>query len=194
MTRIFIVAGVVAGLAVPMGALAETLSGPAKVISGDLIEVGGKQVYLNGVVAPEGPSSKFSLESLLGKKSVSCKVQAVSQGSKPTAVCTAGSKDLSVELVSIGGGVSFEENGVNLVSHALQVKPSVPGLSEGLTPPRDCLIKGNKSQSKISDSIFHMPGDPHYLRTKIDVKKGETWFCSEEDAIAAGFRRAGAAQ
>lgn len=121
-------------------------------------------------------------------------MQAISQGSKPTAVCKAGSKDLSVELVSIGAGVSFEENGVDLVGHALQVKPSIAGLVEGLTPPRDCLIKGNKSQSKISDKIYHMPGDPHYLRTKIDVKKGEVWLCSEEAAEAAGYRRAGAKQ
>lgn len=68
MNRNLIVAGIVAGLIVPSGALGETLSGPAKAIGGDLIEVAGKQVYLNGVVAPEGPSAKFSLESLLGKR------------------------------------------------------------------------------------------------------------------------------
>lgn len=48
-----------------------------------------------------------------------------------------------------------------------------------------CLIKGN-----ISDNghIYHVPGSPSYSSTKIDESKGERWFCSEEEARAAGWR------
>ncbi len=33
------------------------------------------------------------------------------------------------------------------------------------------------------------PGGQYYDRTKIDPSKGERWFCSEAEAIAAGWRR-----
>lgn len=48
-----------------------------------------------------------------------------------------------------------------------------------------CLIKGN-----ISDNghIYHVPGSPSYNSTKIDESKGERWFCTEEEARAAGWR------
>jgi hypothetical protein len=35
-----------------------------------------------------------------------------------------------------------------------------------------------------------VPGGRFYDRTKINEGAGERWFCSEEDALAAGWRRA----
>src|SRR5690606_4731806 len=52
----------------------------------------------------------------------------------------------------------------------------------------DCLIKGNISSS--GEKIYHPPDSPWYSRTKIDTTKGERWFCSEEEAGRAGWRRA----
>ena len=52
----------------------------------------------------------------------------------------------------------------------------------------DCLIKGNISSS--GEKIYHSPDSPWYIRTKIDTSKGERWFCSEEEAKRAGWRRA----
>ena len=51
--------------------------------------------------------------------------------------------------------------------------------------PKPCRIKGN-----ISDGghIYHVPGSPHYSRTRVEPEKGERWFCTEEEAIAAGWR------
>ena len=51
----------------------------------------------------------------------------------------------------------------------------------------ECRIKGNISRS---GKIYHMPGMRHYAWTKIETSKGEKWFCSEEEAEAAGWRRA----
>ena len=50
-----------------------------------------------------------------------------------------------------------------------------------------CRIKGN-----ISDSgrIYHLPGQENYEATRINTGRGERWFCSEADALAAGWRRA----
>lgn len=51
-----------------------------------------------------------------------------------------------------------------------------------------CDIKGNIS--KGGERIYHVPGQKWYSRTKITTSKGERWFCSEQEARAAGWRRA----
>lgn len=54
-------------------------------------------------------------------------------------------------------------------------------------PPSEpgCAIKGNVSGS---GQVFHLPGGAFYERTAIDEAKGERWFCSPEEALAAGWR------
>ncbi|MFF3021884.1 hypothetical protein ACFVRR_04390 [Gottfriedia sp. NPDC057948] len=52
----------------------------------------------------------------------------------------------------------------------------------------DCDIKGNVSFYS-GEKIYHEPGDEYYDVTKIDERYGEKWFCSEEEAEKAGFRR-----
>ena len=51
----------------------------------------------------------------------------------------------------------------------------------------DCLIKGNINRK--GDKIYHVPGGRYYEQTKIDEGRGQRWFCSEEEAKAAGWRR-----
>lgn len=50
----------------------------------------------------------------------------------------------------------------------------------------DCVIKGNINSS--GDKIFHSLESPSYNVTKINTLRGERWFCSEADALAAGWR------
>lgn len=52
----------------------------------------------------------------------------------------------------------------------------------------DCDIKGNISSS--GEKIYHLPGCASYSKTKIDASNGERWFCTEEDARDAGWRKA----
>jgi endonuclease YncB( thermonuclease family) len=54
-------------------------------------------------------------------------------------------------------------------------------------PSGECRIKGNISEN---GRIYHLPGQKHYERTRINNAKGERWFCSEAEARAAGWRRA----
>ena len=53
-----------------------------------------------------------------------------------------------------------------------------------------CNIKGNISHNS-GKRIYHMPGDRDYERTRISTARGERYFCSEAEARAAGWRRAG---
>jgi len=60
--------------------------------------------------------------------------------------------------------------------------------SKGLFPDAstDCLIKGNVNAK--GGKIYHVPGGRFYDSTKIDTKAGEKFFCSQEEAVAAGWR------
>ena len=55
-------------------------------------------------------------------------------------------------------------------------------------PTTGCLIKGNISRN--GNRIYHVPGQKDYDKTKITEGKGERWFCTEDEAQAAGWRRA----
>ena len=55
-------------------------------------------------------------------------------------------------------------------------------------PPAGCSIKGNISSA--GERIYHRPGQRHYDATVIDTGRGERWFCSEGEAVAAGWRAA----
>jgi endonuclease YncB( thermonuclease family) len=52
----------------------------------------------------------------------------------------------------------------------------------------DCRIKGNISQNN-GKKIYHVPGQRHYSQTRISPQHGERWFCSEAEAVAAGWRK-----
>ena len=52
-----------------------------------------------------------------------------------------------------------------------------------------CDIKGNKSYD-TGEKIYHVPGQTFYNETTINSAYGERWFCTEQEAIANGWRKA----
>lgn len=67
--------------------------------------------------------------------------------------------------------------------------PPIPTIEPSLVPTvtPECLdIAGNISSS--GEKIYHLPGQSNYGNVKID-KEGESWFCTEQAAIDAGFRK-----
>ncbi len=54
--------------------------------------------------------------------------------------------------------------------------------------PAGCAIKGNVSRN--GERIYHVPGDRTYDRVQMDKGRDKRWFCSEEQAVAAGWRKA----
>lgn len=70
---------------------------------------------------------------------------------------------------------------------AAPARPAAPAAP--VTPSGGCVIKGNISVSS-GERIYHVPGGGSYDDTVISEDKGERWFCSEQAAEAAGWRRA----
>lgn len=50
-----------------------------------------------------------------------------------------------------------------------------------------CTVKGNISV--VGERIYHVPGQEHYDRMRVDWLQGDRWFCSEEAAREAGWRK-----
>ncbi len=55
-----------------------------------------------------------------------------------------------------------------------------------VAPSPDCTIKGNVNRS--GECIYHKPTSRWYAQIKMKISKGTRWFCSVEDAEAAGCR------
>jgi hypothetical protein len=64
--------------------------------------------------------------------------------------------------------------------------PSRPTTSSPGSVAGGCKIKGNISAK--GEKIYHLPGSSSYERTAINERAGERWFCSEDEAVAAGWR------
>ncbi|MBR0824577.1 thermonuclease family protein [Bradyrhizobium manausense] len=58
--------------------------------------------------------------------------------------------------------------------------------SGDVAPSPDCTIKGNVNSA--GECIYHTPTSRWYTQIKMRISKGTRWFCSVEDAEAAGCR------
>src|SRR3954466_11797374 len=62
----------------------------------------------------------------------------------------------------------------------------VASASGPVAPSPDCTIKGNVNRS--GECIYHKPTSRWYAKIQMNVAKGTRWFCSVDDAEAAGCR------
>lgn len=75
-----------------------------------------------------------------------------------------------------------------VLAHDLRVSrtPEVhtPQNIQSTKAPTKCNIKGNVSSN---GRFYHCPNFPQYDRIKINANEGDKLFCSEQEAISAGF-------
>jgi ATP sulfurylase len=58
-----------------------------------------------------------------------------------------------------------------------------------LVPPLvGCDVKGNISVD-TRERIYHVQGQKYYPQAKVNLLRGERWFCSEDAARKAGWRK-----
>ena len=58
--------------------------------------------------------------------------------------------------------------------------------SGSVAPSPDCTIKGNVNRA--GECIYHQPSSRWYAKIEMKITKGTRWFCSVDDAEAAGCR------
>ena len=96
-----------------------TITGPARVVDGDTIVVGGVRIRLEGIDAPEtsqscatasggdwpcGRKATAELAHMIGHRSVTCEDRGLDKYRRVLAVCRAGDIDLNAEMRSDVGG------------------------------------------------------------------------------------------
>jgi endonuclease YncB( thermonuclease family) len=198
-----------------------SLSGFARVIDGDTIEVAGRHVRLEGIDAPAtaqscgtsgsgtwacGPAAAAALEKLIGGAPVSCESRGVDKYGRTLGVCFVAGRDINAQMVREGFAWAFVKYSTSYVQEEAEARALHVGIWQGeaepawefrahrwagaeQAAPNGCAIKGNVT---AHGRIYHMPWSPWYDRIKIDEAKGKRWFCTEAEALAAGWRPAAA--
>lgn len=209
----------------PSPVSAQIISGSARVIDGDSLEVEGQRIRLFGIDAPEmtqacersgdewacGKASAEHLRELIGTRAVTCQSNEVDVYGRLLAVCSISEVELNRAMVAGGWATAFRRYSTDYVAEEIQARGARRGLwGSNFMVPEDyrrtedaakseddarqaapvaspkpmpsCIIKGNRSRR--GDSIYHLPGMPHY-----DETRAEEMFCSEAEARAAGYRR-----
>jgi hypothetical protein len=65
---------------------------------------------------------------------------------------------------------------------------SIQGCQNGCTEPEPgCEIKGNINAEGVK--IYHVKTGAFYSQTVINPNHGERWFCTEQEAVANGWRK-----
>lgn len=198
-------------------AAAASLKGKADIVDGDTIKVGGLDVRLHGIDAPEGrqtceragktyPCGKEAtkiLANLIGGRPVECKIIGKDNFGRILGRCFAGGIELNSKMVSLGWALAFVKYSDTYTADERKARQAKSGLwagsfdkpwdwrlgkAQSAETAQDCVIKGNISRG--GKRIYHLPFQQFYSRTKIDESKGERWFCTEQNALDAGWRRA----
>lgn len=197
------------------------ISGPARVIDGDTLEVAGERVRLEGIDAPEmaqtcgkrlwgswscGKAAAAALEHLLGNQRIACEDRGTDNYGRMLGVCFLDKRDINAWMVREGLAWAFVKYSRSYVSEEAAARAQHIGIWQGKAQPawlfraerwegakdvapKGCAIKGNIS---ANGHIYHLPWSPWYSKVRIDERRGERWFCSEAEALAAGWRPAAA--
>ena len=96
---------------IPALAAEMTLTGHARTIDGDTIEIGGVTIRLKGIAAPEGsePGGSEATEAmrrLIGNRDVRCELTGERTHGRAVGYCNAGNVDLNAAMVRGGWALS----------------------------------------------------------------------------------------
>ncbi len=153
-----------------------------------------------------GKAATRALAQLIASNEVRCEAETRDQYDRLLAECFVGSMSLNAQMVREGWAFAFVRYSDQFAGEQDQAEASNLGLwagtfdypwdwrsgvalaATGSGENGECVIKGNISSS--GERIYHMPFQQFYGRTRISEGKGERWFCTEEQAQVAGWRRA----
>ena len=194
-----------------------TIEGRATALTGDLMRVDHTLIRLAGIEAPEreqrclragnrrwrcADAATDALARLTRRRPITCQTKGTDEAGRMKAVCYDGTTDIAAALVS--GGHVFAESGF-MSSYAKQeaaAKAAKLGLWSGeserpsdfrartweeakRSAPEGCPIKG---QLAGNAKLYVLPWSADYHRVRISKARGERWFCSEQEAISAGWK------
>lgn len=188
-----------------------------QVVDGDTLKIGTVTYRLHGIDTPEpgqrcnefgggtwpcGDLATRHLERLIDGAAVACDDRGSDDYDRVIAVCFANTTNINAQLVLDGMAWAFRTYSNDFVPEEGTARQKGVGIWQTPTQtaedyrrerwtvaeqeaPEGCPIKGNISRN---GQIYHAPWSPWYTRTKVSVEQGEQWFCSEREALDAGWR------
>lgn len=182
------------------------------IVDGDTFDLNGVRIRLNGIDAPEygqkcgsrdcGVEALEALDKLIHSGPIDCHSMGDDGYGRVIGKCSVAGQDIGAKLVSDGFAYAFVKYSADYIVEEESARSRGVGVWRGdyqrpwdfraekwasseQTAPKGCPIKGNISEN---GQIYHAPWSPWYAKTRINEGKGERWFCSEAEAVAAGWR------
>lgn len=193
------------------------VSGTARVVDGDTLDVAGERIRLEGIDAPEqgqvcarrlagtwdcGSAAQRELQRLVQGQTVTCEERGRDRYRRLLAVCFVNGEDISRRMVREGLAWAFVKYSQTYVAEEAQARAAGRGVfataNEAPWDYRSGRWANAEQQAPTgcaikgnvtrNGRIYHMPWSPWYAKVVIDEARGERWFCSEEEATEAGWR------
>lgn len=153
-----------------------------------------------------GKDAADYLRKLMRGQKITCVGSEYDRYDRLLAVCRTSRVELNREMVRAGLAVRYDPEAPDYLKEELAAAKAPRGIWRGsFTLPKDhraarwqaakqaapsgCPIKGNIStRNGVEVRIYHTPWSRYYDKTRINTRKGERWFCSESEALTAGWR------
>ena len=197
----------------------KSLQGRANAMGADTLRVAGTTIRLTGIDAPEneqrcgkgarawrcGAAAEAALSRLVSGRNVACSLSGSDEAGRALGQCTMGDKDVGAELVRQGhvfaeGSILVRYAGQEREARAAKAGLWATGDAERPADyrakiweeakrraPEGCPIKG---QVAGASRVYVLPWAADYERVRVQKARGERWFCSEQEAVSAGFKAA----
>ena len=154
-----------------------------------------------------GQQAAEALSKKIGRKTIKCERRDVDRYKRVVAICRLGHVDLNSWMIRQGWAIAYRQYSRDYLEEERNARSANLGIWAGrfIEPSKwrrgerlrykmtsgsagaSCQIKGNINRK--GERIYHVPGGRDYETTKIDRTKEERWFCSEDEAQGAGWRR-----
>lgn len=194
------------------------VSGPARVVDGDTVEIQHVRIRLEGIDAPEraqrcrrawvpvswrcGRTATRALKHLVKGHEVRCVSRGFDSYNRMIATCFVDGQDINAAMVRRGHAWAFTKYSQTYVVEESDARRESRGVWRAKNePPWEYRAKKwaaseqtapedcpIKGNISANGRIYHMPWSPWYKHVRVDTRAGERWFCSEADARAAGWR------
>ena len=199
----------------------DSIAGMPVAMDGDTLRFGALRVDINGIDAPEwgqscrdrqgrrydcGLAARTFLDGLLEGRALRCRLYNRTPLNTAIGDCETDQGGLTEAMIASGWAIPVGRGGAPHAALAIAAKEAERGLYQGgyQTPAAwrrgfgqqraggglgPCKIKGNIGGDGARR--YFTQADPDYDRVVVIRRNGERWFCSREEAIAAGFRMPG---